>query len=81
MTLAEIVISPATAGSTIVRRVSACVFNVVMAERSALSLAANAGATQCLIEMRAARGDPASYPVVDEPTTFPGPLTGRTINQ
>jgi hypothetical protein len=73
MTLVEVVVSLAISGLVLGGMICGYIFSVTLAERSALSLAANTRAVERLEQTRAAKWDTASYPTVDElvTTNFP----------
>jgi prepilin-type N-terminal cleavage/methylation domain-containing protein len=73
MTLVEVVVALAISGLTVAGIVSGYVFCANSAERSALTLAANARAMERLEETRSAQWDPSSWPPVDQlvTTNFP----------
>lgn len=73
MTLIEVLIALAIAGLGIGAVISGYVFTVTTAERSALSLAANAKALERVEEVRAAQWDTSLFPPLDEltSTNFP----------
>ena len=73
MTLVEVVVALAIAGLTVAGIVGGYVFCASSAERSALSLAANARAIELLEDTRSAKWDPSSWPPVDQLviTNFP----------
>jgi type II secretory pathway pseudopilin PulG len=73
MTLVEVVVALGIASLTVVSLVSGYIFTTVSAEKSGLSLAANARAMERLEDTRGARWDTSSWPVVDElwATNFP----------
>jgi type II secretory pathway pseudopilin PulG len=76
MTLVEVAIALGIAGLGIVAIISGYLFTVVSAEKSALSLAANARAMERIEEIRAAQWDTSLFPPVDEltSTNFPDEL-------
>jgi prepilin-type N-terminal cleavage/methylation domain-containing protein len=73
MTLVEVVVALAISGVAIGAIVSGYIFCANSAERSALSLAANATAMQRIEETRSAKWDTSSSPAVDQlvATNFP----------
>jgi prepilin-type N-terminal cleavage/methylation domain-containing protein len=73
MTLVEVVVALAISGLSVGALVGGYVFSANSAERSALSLAANAKAMERLEAIRSAKWDLASYPAVDQlvATNFP----------
>ena len=73
MTLAEVVVAIAISGLAVVGIVSGYLFAVRSAEKSALSLAANARAMERLEATRGAKWDTSSWPAVDQLviTNFP----------
>ncbi len=73
MTLVEVLVAMAISGVAVGSIVSGYLFAVTSAEKSALSLAANARAMERLEETRGAKWDTAVYPPVDElvATNFP----------
>ena len=73
MTLVEVVVALAISGLVVGGMISGYVFSLTAAEKSALSLAANARAMQRVEETRSAKWDLSSYPPVDElvATNFP----------
>jgi type II secretory pathway pseudopilin PulG len=73
MTLVEVLVAFAIAGLAVGSIVSGYLFCITSVEKSALSLAANAKATERLEETRGAKWDTSSYPAVDElvATNFP----------
>jgi len=73
MTLVEVAVALAVAGLAVTAIVNGYMFCVNSAEKSALSLAANARANARLEEIRSARWDTASVPAVDQvvTTNFP----------
>jgi type II secretory pathway pseudopilin PulG len=73
MTLAEVVVAISISGLAVAGIVSGYIFAVRSAEKSALSLAANARAMERLEATRGAKWDTSSYPVVDQLviTNFP----------
>ena len=66
MTLVEVVIALGISGLTVAGIVAGYLFCVTSAERSALSIAANAMAVERLEQMRSASWKTASFPVVDQ---------------
>lgn len=73
MTLVEVAVALVVAGLGVTAIVNGYMFCVNSAEKSALSLAANARANARLEEIRSARWDTASIPAVDQvvTTNFP----------
>jgi prepilin-type N-terminal cleavage/methylation domain-containing protein len=73
MTLAEVVVALAISGLAVGSIVSGYIFCTNSAEKSALSLAANAMAMQRIEEARSAKWDTSSSPAVDQlvATNFP----------
>jgi hypothetical protein len=73
MTLVEVVVALAISGLTVAGIVNGYIFCANSAERSALTLAANARAMERLEETRSAKWDPSSWPPVDQlvTTNFP----------
>lgn len=73
MTLVEVVVSLAISGLVVGGVLHGYIYCVNAAEKSALSLVANAKATERLEATRSAKWDTASYPPVDElvETNFP----------
>ena len=73
MTLVEVVVALAISGLAVAGIVNGYLFSVRSAERSALSLAANASAMQLLERTRGAKWDTSSWPPVDQLviTNFP----------
>ena len=73
MTLAEVVVAIAISGLAVVGIVSGYLFAVRSAEKSALSLAANARAMERLEATRGAKWDTSIWPTVDQLviTNFP----------
>ena len=76
MTLIEVLIALAIAGLGIGAVISGYFFTVTTAERSALSLAANAKALERVEQVRAAQWDTSLFPPLDEltSTNFPDEL-------
>jgi prepilin-type N-terminal cleavage/methylation domain-containing protein len=73
MTLVEVVVALAISSVAIAGIISGYLYCVEEAEKSALSLAANARAVQCLEQTRSAKWDLSIWPPVDEldETNFP----------
>jgi type II secretory pathway pseudopilin PulG len=73
MTLVEVVVALGLSGLTVAAIVSGYVFSTRLAEKSALSLAADARAMERIEETRSATWDTSSWPVVDQlvATNFP----------
>lgn len=73
MTLVEVVVAVAVSSVLLGGLIGGYLFCITSAERSALSLAANARAMERLEETRAAKWDTSSYPQVDQlvSTNFP----------
>lgn len=73
MTLVEVIVAMAVAGLVVGGMIGGYLFCIISAEKSALSLAANAQALERLEETRAGKWDTASYPPVDQlvATNFP----------
>jgi len=73
MTLAEVVVAISISGLAVAGIVSGYIFSARSAEKSALSLAANARAMERLEATRGAKWDTSSWPAVDQlvATNFP----------
>ncbi|HXC98363.1 MAG TPA: type II secretion system protein [Verrucomicrobiae bacterium] len=68
VTLVEVLVAFLISGLALAGMVSGYVFANTSAEKFALSLAANAQASQMMEQMRSATWDTSSYPVVDDLT-------------
>jgi type II secretory pathway pseudopilin PulG len=87
VTLVEVLVAFVISGLALAGMVSGYIFANTSAEKFALSLAANAQASQMMEQMRSAKWDVSSFPVIDEltATNFPNQvvtleLTGNGTN-
>jgi type II secretory pathway pseudopilin PulG len=87
VTLVEVLVAFVISGLALAGMVSGYIFANTSAEKFALSLAANAQASQMMEQMRSAKWDVSSFPVIDELTAsnFPNQvvtleLTGNGTN-
>src|SRR5258706_7595348 len=80
MTLVEVVVALAISGLAVGAIVSGYFFSATSAERSGLSLAANARAMERIEETRSASWDTASSPAVDQLVATNFPAKGMTLD-